>query len=90
MYTKKKLIIQIFQGLQKLKNKIILEKLNINDLNFLNFLWANKIIYGYVYSSISNLKQYIIFLKYNKLTSTPVSFFIEKNLKYIVLKKEKN
>lgn len=90
MYTNKNLIVQIFQGLQKLKNKIVLKKLNLKDTAFLDFLWVNQIIYGYVNSCINNLKQCIVFLKYNKLTSTPVSLFVGKNLKYTVLKREKN
>lgn len=38
MYTNKKVIIQIFQGLQKLKNKIILQNLHVKDLLLLDFL----------------------------------------------------
>lgn len=90
MYTNKKVLIQIFQGLQKLKNKIILQNLNVKDLLFFDFLWTNKIIYGYTRFFVNKLNQYIVFLKYNKITSTPTSFFVGENFKYIVLKKEKN
>jgi hypothetical protein len=90
MYSNKTVIIQILQGLKKLKNKILIKKLTLIDIRFLDFLWKNNIIYGYTISYVNHITTlFTLFLKYNKIASFSSSFFMGKNIKYIVLRKEK-
>ena len=88
MYKKKQIITIIFQGLLKLKTKIKLKNINLDDLLFLDFLWLNNITYGYLNCSYVNLKKIVLFLKYNKSTAFSPLLFISKNIKYKSLKRE--
>ena len=74
---------------QRQKQKQILLKLyikNIKQINLMNFLWINSIIYGY--TKKNNIL--LVYLKYNKLSCCMNFIKINKNNNIITLKKNKN
>lgn len=67
----------IIQNQTKFKNSCFFSVSNKNQVELLNFLWKNKIIYGYIFR---NQKNVLIYIK-NRLYNKPVEY--NKINKYI-------